>query len=299
MKILVTGSGGLMGSALIPLLIKEGHSVLKLVRTKEKSGRDAIYWNPEKKEIDNSFLEGFDGIIHLAGESISEGKWTTEKKAKIRYSRVRGTEFLCKNLVKLSSPPKTFICASAIGYYGDRGEEVLNENSLPGKGFLPGICIDWEKSTKIASENNIRVVNLRFGIILTPKGGALAKMLPPFRMGAGGILGKGRQYMSWISIDDVLNSIIYILKEENIRGPVNLVSPCPVTNREFTKILAKILKRPAIFPVPSFALRTVFGEMADELLLSSTRVEPEKLIEAGYEFKHKTLENALVELLVK
>jgi len=299
MKILVTGSGGLIGSSLIPLLINEDYEVVKLVRTKEKTGKNFIYWNPEKKEIDKTSLEGFHGVIHLAGESISEGKWTTEKKAKIRYSRVRGTEFLCENLVKLSSPPKTFICASAIGYYGDRGEEVLNEGSLPGKGFLPGICIDWEKSTEIASEKNIPVVNLRFGIVLTPKGGALAKMLLPFRMGAGGILGNGRQYMSWISIDDIVNSIIYILKEENIRGPVNLASPSPVTNREFTKILANILRRPAIFPVPAFALRTVFGEMADELLLSSTRVEPEKLIEAGYKFKHKTLKNALIELLVK
>ncbi len=289
MNILVSGSTGLVGSHLTPLLVKCGYRVTCIVRSKDRE--HAIYWNPEKKEIEKVRLEGFDCVIHLAGESIGEGRWTTEKKAKIRYSRVRGTEFLCKTLSELASPPKLIMCASATGYYGNRGSEILSEDSSAGTGFLARICFDWEKATEEAK--NIRRVNLRFGMILTPDGGALKKMLLPFSLGLGGVLGSGEQYMSCISLDDVLGAILHILRHENLSGPVNIVSPDPVTNRRFTKILSKVLKRPAFFPVPSFALRLMFGEMADELLLSGARVIPVKLNASGYEFKHKTVKEAL------
>ena len=276
MKILISGSGGLIGSALVNILSKEGYKITKLVRSENKREENSIYWNHHKKEIDKSLLEGFHTVIHLAGENIASGRWTTEKKGKIRHSRIRGTEFLCKSLIELASPPKNLLCASAIGYYGNRGNEILTEESGPGESFLTGICTDWEKASQIVLEKNIRLINIRIGVVLTPKGGALKKMLPPFKMGAGGILGRGTQYMSWISLDDIVKSISYIINEKSISGPVNLVSPEPVTNREFTKTLGKILNRPTFFPVPSFALRTIFGEMADELLLSSTRAEPKK-----------------------
>ena len=295
MHILLSGSTGLIGSHLIPLLAKDGYTITCLVRSKDK--KNGIYWNPEKKEIEREKLEGFDCVIHLAGESIAEGRWTTEKKAKIRYSRVRGTEFLCKTLSELSSPPKLIMCASATGYYGNRGTEILSEDSSAGTGFLAGICYDWEKATEEAK--NIRRVNLRFGMILTPHGGALKKMLLPFRLGLGGVLGSGEQYMSCISLDDVLGAILHILRHDNLSGPVNIVSPDPVTNRNFTKILGKALKRPVIFPVPSLALRLMFGEMADELLLSGARVIPVKLNASGYEFKHKTLEHALRDMFLR
>ncbi|MEQ8168821.1 MAG: TIGR01777 family oxidoreductase [Candidatus Eremiobacterota bacterium] len=295
MNILLSGSTGLIGSHLTHVLIRDGYSVTALVRSKNR--KDATYWNFEKKEIEREKLEGFDCVIHLAGESIAEGSWTTEKKARIRYSRVRGTEFLCKTLSELSSPPKLIMCASATGYYGNRGTEIVSEDSSAGNGFLARICYDWEKATEEAK--NIRVVNLRFGMILTPLGGALKKMVLPFRMGLGGVLGSGEQYMSCISLDDALGAILHILRHDNLSGPINIVSPDPVTNRRFTKILSKVLKRPSLFPVPSFALRLMFGEMADELLLSGARVIPVKLNASGYEFRHKTLEDALRDMLVK
>jgi uncharacterized protein (TIGR01777 family) len=295
MNILVSGSTGLIGSNLIPLLLKDGHSVTGLVRSKGRE--NSLYWNPDNKEIEREKLEGFDCVIHLAGESISEGRWTTEKKARIRYSRVRGTEFLCKALSGLSSPPKLIMSASAAGYYGNRGSEILSEDSCAGKGFLAGICYDWEKATEEAK--SMRKVNLRFGIVLTPEGGALKKMVLPFRLGLGGIIGSGEQYMSCISLEDALGAILHILHHEHLSGPVNIVSPDPVTNRRFTKILGKVLGRPTIFPVPTFALRMLFGEMADELLLSGARVIPLKLNTSCYEFKHKTLEEALGDMLLR
>jgi uncharacterized protein (TIGR01777 family) len=247
--------------------------------------------------IDQARLEGLDGVVHLAGESIATGRWTAEKKARIRDSRVKGTRLLCESLARLDQPPRVLVSASAIGYYGDRGDEILHEDSASGSGFLAEVCHMWEAATEAASQRNIRVVNLRIGVVLSAMGGALATMLFPFRMGLGGIIGSGRQFMSWIALDDLLGSIAYALRTDTIRGPVNAVAPHPVTNREFTKTLGRVLARPTLLPMPAFAARLAFGEMADELLLSSARVEPARLSAAGYDFRYPTLEGGLRHLL--
>jgi hypothetical protein len=244
-------------------------------------------------------LEGLDAIVHLAGEPIASGRWNAIKKARIRDSRVQGTRLLCDALSHVSRPPAALICASAIGYYGDRGDEVLTESSSNGTGFLAEVCRDWEVATEPARQKGIRVVNTRFGVILSTGGGALAKMLTPFKMGVGGIIGSGRQYMSCISIDDCVGAIVHALNTNSLSGPVNVVGPAPVTNRVFTKTLGKILERPTIFPMPAFAARLAFGEMADELLLGSQRVEPKKLLESGYSFRQGDLETALRHVLVR
>ena len=236
-------------------------------------------------------------MIHLAGESIAEGRWTDEKKQRIRESRVKGTKLLSDALANLSRPPKTLIAASAIGFYGNRGDEILRETSAPGQGFLPEVCIAWEKATELAMEKGIRVVNTRFGIILSKEGGALAKMLPPFRMGVGGRIGSGRQWMSWIALNDVVEGLNYVLTNESLSGPVNFVAPKPVTNAEFTKTLGRVLSRPTFFPVPAFAARLALGEMADALLLSSQRVEPVRLNDANYSFRFSELQEALSHLM--
>src|SRR6267142_2195671 len=276
MKILISGSHGLVGAALIKSLEPEGHEIFRLVRHAPNS-RSEIEWSPDRYSIALARLEGFDAVVHLAGESIAEGRWTDEKKKRIRESRVKGTKLLGDALANLSNPPRTLVSASAIGYYGNRGNEVLTEGSAPGDGFLPEVCVEWEKATALATEKGIRVVNTRFGVILAVNGGALAKMLPPFRLGLGGKIGSGKQWMSWIAIDDVVNGIQFCLEHESLRGPVNFVAPNPVTNAQFTKTLGKVLARPTILPVPAFAVRLLFGEMADALLLSSQRVEPTKL----------------------
>jgi uncharacterized protein len=235
--------------------------------------------------------------VHLAGEGIAARRWSDAQKARIRESRARGTRLLAEALAGLSTPPRTLVSASAIGYYGDRGEQLLVEESPPGQGYLPEVCQAWEAATEPAARQGIRVVCLRFGIILSPAGGALAKMLPAFKLGAGGMLGSGRQYMSWISLDDALGAVLQTLEITPLRGPVNAVAPHPVTNAEFTKTLGRVLIRPTIFPMPAFAARLVFGEMADALLLSSTRVEPKRLIASNYPFRHSELEPALRQLL--
>ncbi len=293
MKILITGSSGLVGTALVDYLSAGGHEIFKLVRGKPKSERE-IQWASDS--ADSKQLEGFDAVVHLAGENIAAKRWTQEQKNKIYDSRVQTTKFLAQTLAKLKQPPRVFLCASAIGFYGDRGDLLLDESSVPAGDFLGKTCQDWEKATAV---QGIRVVNARFGIILDPKGGVLAKMLPLFQLGGGGMLGSGKQYMSWIALDDVIGAIYHCLRTESISGPVNFVSPNAVTNKDFTKVLAKVLNRPAMFPAPALALKLVLGEMADALLLSSTRVQPRKLEEAKYEFAFPSLEAALRHMLGK
>jgi uncharacterized protein (TIGR01777 family) len=299
MKILVTGSTGLVGSTLLPFLKSKGHEVFRLVRSQAKTGPDAIYWNPEKGVDDTARLEGLDAVVHLAGENIAEGRWTDERKARIRDSRVKGTRVLSETLARLAAPPRTLISASAIGYYGDRGAEIMREESAPGADFLADVCREWEAATEPAAQSGMRVVKLRFGVILTPKGGALTKMLAPFQFALGGKLGSGKQYMSWVTLDDVVGAINHALTDETLSGPVNVVAPNPVTNYEFTKTMGRVLSRPTIFSVPAFAVRLAFGEMGDVALLSSTRVEPTRLKESGYVFQHPELESALRQMLNK
>ena len=292
MKILIGGSSGLVGTALIKSLEADGHKIFRLVRHAPGSEAE-VEWSPDRYSIALAMIEGFDAVVNLAGESIAEGRWTEEKKGRIRESRVKGTKLLGDALANLTNRPKTFICASAIGYYGNRGDEILNENSGPGDDFLADVCVDWEKATALATEKGIRVLNARFGVILDAHGGALAKMLPPFRMGVGGKIGSGKQWMSWIALDDVVGALKFALINEMLSGPANFVAPNPVTNSEFTKTLGKVLSRPTLFPIPAFGVRLVFGEMADALLLSSQRVEPEQLKKTGYQFQYSQLSEAL------
>src|SRR6185436_2909745 len=250
MKILIGGSHGLVGTALIKALETEGHEIFRLVRHAPTS-KTEVEWSPDRYSIALARIEGFDAVVNLAGESIAEGRWTDDKKRRIRESRVKGTKLLGDALANLTAPPKTFICASAIGYYGNRGDEILNETSAPGNDFLSQVCVEWEKATTLATEKGIRVVNARFGIILDRNGGALKKMLPPFRMGVGGRIGSGKQWMSWIALDDVIGALNFALTKDSLQGPVNFVAPAPVTNAEFTKTLGKVLSRPTIFPIPA------------------------------------------------
>ena len=291
MRILVSGSHGLVGKALIRSLTSDGHEVVRLVRGKP-SGAAEIEWHPNEGRIDAAALEGLDAVVHLAGESIASGRWSDEKKRAIRDSRVKGTALLSDALARLTRPPSAFVSASAIGYYGDRGDELLTETSAPGKDFLSGVCVEWEQATRSAVEKGIRTVHARFGIILDAKEGALAKMLTPFRMGIGGRIGNGKQWMSWIDIEDVVNGLKFLI-ESSVSGPVNFVAPNPVTNAEFTKTLGRVLSKPTLFPVPAFGARLAFGEMADALLLSSQRVKPGVL----QDFAYPTLDSALRHLL--
>lgn len=297
MKILVTGSSGLIGSNLTLMLESQGHKPYRLVREASAQARRNIFWDPEKDKIDGEQLEEFDAVVHLAGESIANGAWTAEQKKKIRGSRINSTKLLCKTLAGLKKPPAVLISASAIGYYGDRGSEELKEKSPVGMGFLANLCHEWEEATQPASAAGIRVVRLRIGIVLSPEGGALAKMLQPFKMGLGGPLGSGQQYMSWITMEDINGAILHAIRNDSLKGAVNAVSPNPVTNAEFTKVLGKVLGRPAFLPAPGFALKLALGEMAKELLLSSQRVVPDKLLVSGYEFNSTKLEPALRSIL--
>jgi uncharacterized protein (TIGR01777 family) len=296
MKVLISGSHGLVGKALISSLVEDGHEVVRLVRG-HKLGQLEVEWHPEQGHLAPQQIEGFDAVFHLAGESIASGSWTDEKKRAIRDSRTKGTTLLSETIAQLSRPPSVFISASAIGYYGDRGDEELTEKSGPGNDFLASVCVEWEESTRAAIEKGIRTVIARFGIILDPKGGALAKMLTPFRMGIGGRVGDGKQWMSWIALDDVINALKFLLQDSAVRGPVNIVAPQPVTNAEFTKTLGRVLSRPTFFPVPAFAARLAFGELADALLLSSQKVDPAVLEERGFAPYWPRLEPALQHLL--
>ena len=296
MKVLISGSAGLIGCALVSYFNHRDERVVRLTRARSIGGGE-ILWNPAARIVDLKNLEGFDAVVHLAGDPIAKGRWTPGKKAAIRDSRVKGTRFLSESLAKLSNQPKVLACASAIGFYGDRGDELLTEESSKGTGFLPEVGQEWEKACEPAMERGIRVVNLRFGIVLSPKGGALKLILPPFQLGLGGPLGDGKQWMSWVSIEDVVGSITHVLANESLRGPVNVVAPNPATNLEFTKTLGRVLKRPTLFPVPAFAVRLLFGEMANAALLASTRVEPKKLKYTCYRFRHPDLDLALHDLL--
>ena len=298
MKVLISGSTGLIGSALIPVLTDAGHEVVRLVRSAPIAGESEVHWDPESERIDTAGLEGMDAVVHLAGENIGSARWTRGKKARIFDSRVKGTRLLCESLANLTRPPQVLVCASAIGYYGNRGTETVNEESTSGFGFLAEVCVEWEIATEPLAETDIRLVNLRMGIVLSSEGGPLAKMLPPFKMGVGGVLGNGRQYMSWIALDDAVAAIHHTLVTDSLQGPVNNVAPHPVTNRELTKALGRVLRRPTLFPLPSFGLRLMFGrEMANELFLSSTRVVPTRLLESGYAFQYADLEGALRHVL--
>ncbi len=297
MRIAVTGSHGFIGSALVPFLTTGGHHVTRLVRRTPKPGQPEVRWDPATGAIDPPGLEGVEAVIHLAGESLVSGRWTAERKVLLRDSRVVGTRRLCESLARLTRPPKVLVCASAIGYYGDRGEEPLDETSPTGRGFLAELCQAWEAATAPAAARGIRVVNLRIGIVLSPAGGALGKMLTPFRLGLGGPLGSGRQVMSWIAMDDLIGAFHQALMTETLSGPVNAVAPQPRTNREFTTTLGRVLRRPAILPAPAVALHLLLGELADEALLSSAHVRPAKLVSSGYTFRCPELEGALRHVL--
>jgi len=295
-KLLVSGSSGLIGTALVPALTASGYHITHLVRS-GLSSEGRVVWDPAKPVAPES-VSGFDAVVHLAGESIV-GRWTEEKKRRIVESRVLGTRHLAESLAKTSPAPRVLVCASAIGYYGDRGNEILGEESTPGSGFLPEVCKEWESATQPAADAGIRTAQTRFGVVLSRDGGALAKMLTPFRLGIGGKVGSGRQWMSWIDLQDVVGAILHILNTDSLRGPVNVVGPNPVTNAEVTRTLASVLSRLAVFPMPAFAARLVFGQMADELLLASQRVEPAKLVACGFVFLHPDLNGALRAILRK
>ena len=296
MKVLISGSTGLIGSQLVSYLSGAGHDVFRLVRRPSEDPK-CIQWDPSSQTIDRDLLNGIDAVVHLGGENIAGGRWTKKRKARIRSSRVEGTSFLAKTLAELDSPPKSLLAASAIGFYGDRADEDLDEDSDLGDIFLCDVCKEWEDATKPASDAGVRVANLRIGVVLTPAGGALHKMLTPFLCGGGGIVGNGKQYWSWIAIDDVLAAVEHVLNTESLSGPVNLVSPQSSTNYEFTKTLGRVLRRPTIFPLPAFVARTMLGQMADELLLASAKVYPTRLSDSGFQFHYPELESALRHVL--
>jgi uncharacterized protein (TIGR01777 family) len=293
MKILVSGSSGLIGAAATTALKSDGHNVVHLVRPGKPANPGDVQWDPMRATVDVAALEGIDVVIHLSGAGIADGRWTEERKQLIRSSRIDTTRVLVDSLSRLKQKPRVLIVASAIGYYGSRGDEILTESSATGTDFLALVCRDWEAEASRAAERGIRTVVLRTGVVLSGKGGALPKMLPPFKLGVGGRLGDGQQWMSWIAIDDVVGIIRYAIANEQVSGPVNVVAPNPVRNEEFTRLLAGMLHRPAIFLAPAFVLRLAMGEMADAVLLSSDRVKPERMLAAGYKFRFEILEPAL------
>jgi uncharacterized protein (TIGR01777 family) len=305
-RILVSGVSGPIGNALLPALKAGGARISRLTRSGSKpqassgndsSNEESIPWDPQQP-ISPDKVSDFDAVVHLAGESIV-GRWTDDKKSKIRDSRIGPTRHLAQALSQAKEKPQVFVCSSAIGYYGDRGDEVLPESSSAGTGFLPHVCREWESATQSAAAAGIRTVQIRTGIVLSPKGGALGSMLPPFKFGLGGRLGSGQQWMSWIDVQDMVGAIHHILKTDLLQGPVNMVAPKPVRNDEFTKILASVLSRPAIFPVPVFAIRLALGEMGETILLGSQRVEPAQLVASGYPFRFSDLRASLQNILQK
>jgi uncharacterized protein (TIGR01777 family) len=293
-RILVSGVSGPIGAALLPALQSNGCSVVRLVRG-AAAGDEQISWDPAIPLAPQT-VSGFDAVIHFAGEGIF-GRWTVSKKSKIRDSRVVGTFNLASALAKAADKPRVFVCGSAIGYYGNRGDEVLSEESSPGTGFLAEVCQDWEEATTPAVQADIRTAHIRTGVVLSPKGGALGAMLLPFKLGLGGRTGDGQQWTSWIDVRDMVGAIHHILKNDLIQGAVNMVAPRPVRNAEFAKTLAGVVSRPAIFPLPAFAVKLAFGEMGEELLLGSQRVEASKLIASGYPFRYRELRASLESIL--
>jgi uncharacterized protein (TIGR01777 family) len=294
---LVSGSSGLIGSALCAFLSTGGHRVTRMVRDASRTGDSTVLWNPGSGTIDERNLGAVDVVAHLAGENIAAARWSDRVKQEIRDSRGQATRKLCESLARLSPRPRALICASAIGFYGNRGDELLDEDSPAGRGFLAEVCRDWEAATEPAADAGIRVVHLRIGVVLTPAGGALAKLLVPFRLGAGGRVGDGKQYMSWIAIDDLLAIVLHAARTESLQGAVNAVAPQAVSNAEFTRILGEVLHRPTLFPVPASAARLVFGEMADEMLLASTRVRAKRLEDTAFQFWLPDLKTALRHVL--
>lgn len=296
MDVAVTGSSGLIGSALVPALEASGHRVLRICR--RVATAPDLLWDPEAPTIDAGGLEGIGAVVHLAGEGIANKKWTPQQRDQILNSRIRGTDLLARTLAGLRTKPRVLVSASAIGFYGDRGDETLTEASASGDGFLAEVCRAWEDATAPAAAAGIRVVTARTGIVLSPEGGALAKMLTPFRFGLGGRLGDGRQYMSWITLVDEVRALVHIVDDDRLAGPVNLTAPNPVTNREFTKALGHALHRPTALPTPLAPLRMRYGaDLVRELLLNGQRVTPDALSTAGFEFLHPQLDEALVAML--
>jgi len=291
MKVLITGASGMVGTALSAELKASGHEVVGL--TRNRASENAVYWNPEAGELDVTQLNGIEAVVHLAGENIAAGRWSDKQKSKIRESRVGGTKLLCETLASMEQKPQVLVSASAIGFYGDRGDEELTEDSSVGTGFLPEVCQEWEAATEPAKAAGIRVVNLRIGVVLSKDGGALKAMMFPFMSCLGGIVGNGKQYWSWIALADLVGVIAHALQTDTVSGPVNAVSPNTVTNHEFTKTLGAVIGRPTIFPLPGFVAKIMLGEMADGLLLASARVLPNQLQASGYEFRYPELKVAL------
>lgn len=298
LRIAVTGATGLIGAALTRHFAHGGHDILKITRSvKDDGDPSTINWQPSKGEIDPARLEGVDVIIHLAGESIAGWRWTAAKKAAIRNSRVESTRLLSETIANLKHPPRILLCASGMNYYGDGGDEIMDEDSPPGQTFLARVCKEWEAAADPAREAGIRTLHTRFGMVLSADGGPLQQMLTPFRLGLGGKFGSGRQYWSWIAINDAVGAIDHLIMNTDLDGPVNLVSPNPARNHEFTKTLGSVIKRPTVLPVQRFAAKVALGEMANELLLASTRVHPKRLLESGYAFRYPDLDSALHHLL--
>jgi uncharacterized protein (TIGR01777 family) len=297
MIIAVTGSTGMVGTAVVAALEARGDLVRRLVRHAVTDGDREIRWDPDRGEIDAAELNGVDAVVHLAGENIAGARWSAEFKRRILESRTKGTRLLAETLAGLEMKPSVLVSASATGIYGNRHDEEVDELAPSGNGFLAEVCREWEAAVEPAHDADIRVVKLRIGPVLSPKGGALAKMLLPFKMGVGGVIAGGQQYFSWITLDDLVSAILFALDNESLKGPVNAVTPHPVTNREFTKTLGHVLGRPTIFPMPAFAARLAFGEMADEMLIGGVKVSPHELIQAGFPFTYPELEPALRHLL--
>ncbi len=298
MKVAITGSSGLVGGTLAPFLQANGHEVLRIVRTTPRA-KGELHWNPDRGEVDKPGFEGVDAFVHLAGEGLAEGRWSPARKARLRTSRIGPTRLLSQTIAGLACKPALLVSASAVGYYGSRGDDWLDETSPPGADFLARLCVEWEEATESAVRAGIRVVHLRTGVVLSPRGGALARMLPLFRAGLGGILGPGTQYMSWIAIDDLVAAIAHALANPALDGPLNAVAPAPATNLELTKALGRVLGRPTVARVPALALRLVFGELAGATLLASQRVRPQRLLATGYRFSFAELPAALRHVLGK
>ena len=292
MKIVVAGAAGLVGTALVPALRAAGHDVRRLVR-RAASAPDEIAWDPATGSLDPAQLSGVDAVINLAGENVGAGRWTARRREEILRSRVAATRTLVAAIKTAARPPGVLLNASAVGFYGDRGDECLDESSAIGGGFLPEVCLAWETHAQVAAAAGVRVAVLRFGVVLAGRGGALAKMLPLFRLGLGGRLGSGQQWMSWVSLDDAVGAILHALHEPRCTGPINIVAPEPVTNAVFTAALGRALRRPAVLPAPAWALRLALGAMADGALLASTRAEPAQLRTTRFVFRHATITEAL------